>query len=369
MVSKSGQFYLIAALVFSLVILGLITVSNYSKKIPNAGIEDLKEEIQTESAYVLDYGIKNEFSDDEIYGIVNEFTQAYIDSEQGTKDFYFVFGTSDNLTVKGYQATDKEVIIESGTVEATITSFEGEFNGGIDPDGTDIILSIDSATYSFQLNAGYNFYFVVYETIDSNVYIVTNALGGQGTGVGSEIGEDDDGDDEELLTERIVFVTSAATSNGNIGGISGADAFCQSNADGAGSTLQGLKFVAWLSNDTLDARDRIPSGEENIPFVKNDGLETIIANNLNDLTDGTLDSQIDYNEVGSSVTNQEVWTGTKSDGTRSTRGTCSNWLSGSSSDDAEVGGTLFSDSQWTESEQDHCATNNKRLYCIQVSGI
>jgi len=51
-----------------------------------------------------------------------------------------------------------------------------------------------------------------------------------------------------------VFVTSSSW-NGNLGGLSGAGAKCQQAADAAGL---GGTWVAWLSDSTYDAKDRIP---------------------------------------------------------------------------------------------------------------
>lgn len=51
----------------------------------------------------------------------------------------------------------------------------------------------------------------------------------------------------EPATEKVMFITNGQF-NGNLGGLAGADAKCQAEADAAGSTVQGKTFKAWLSD-------------------------------------------------------------------------------------------------------------------------
>src|SRR5262249_23852873 len=79
---------------------------------------------------------------------------------------------------------------------------------------------------------------------------------------------------------KLVFVSST-TYTGNLGGLSGADAKCQSLATSAGHTGT---FKAWLSDDLVDAKSRLTHAM--MPYVLVDG--TIVATGFNDLTSGTL---------------------------------------------------------------------------------
>ena len=169
--NKSGQFYLIAAIILASIIIGIVTVSNYSKKDSITGFQDLKEELQIESENVLDYGVYNKFNEAQMRGLLNDFTQEYIDSESRDKDLYFVFGNENNITVKGYQKSDKLISVSSGA-SSTITQKAGEFTGSIDPSGNDIMLYIGDNSYTFKLNRGENFYFVISQQ-DEGGYIVS----------------------------------------------------------------------------------------------------------------------------------------------------------------------------------------------------
>jgi len=170
--NKTGQFYLISAIVLAMLVVGIFTIFNYSKKESGIKLENLKEEIQTESAYVLDYGLYNELSDAALYILLLDFTDDYIDYQKKDKDLYFVFGNQNNITVTGYQETEKQVSVSSGSSHATITDEAGEFTGGIDPATDTLTLSIGDALYEFKLNKGENFYFVLSQKINKGEYII-----------------------------------------------------------------------------------------------------------------------------------------------------------------------------------------------------
>jgi len=103
------------------------------------------------------------------------------------------------------------------------------------------------------------------------------------------------------LASKQVFITSTLY-NGNLGGLSGADAKCQTQAIAA--NLSGT-WKAWLSDNTTSATSRL--SHSNLPYAMVNG--TIIANNWTDLTDGTLASSLIIDENGSMHGNY-VWTGT-----------------------------------------------------------
>jgi len=172
---KTGQFYLIAAIILATLIIGIVTISNYSRRESNLKLHELKEEIQIESAYVLDYGLYKGFDEAGFYTLLLDFTKDYIDYQGKNKDLYFVFGNQNNITVTGYQETEKEVTISSGSSQAIITNEAGEFTGGInsETDMAMVILSINDTLYEFELNSGKNFYFILSQKINKGEYIIT----------------------------------------------------------------------------------------------------------------------------------------------------------------------------------------------------
>jgi len=170
---KKGQFYLISALVLATVIIGIVSISNYSKKESSTELQNLKEEIQIESAYVMDYGLYNKLSQTAFYTLLLNFTKNYIDYEGRGKDLYFVFGNQNNITVTGYQKTEKEVSISCSGSSQVITNEAGKFTGGIDPGTNTILLSIDDMTHEFKLNRGENFYFVLSQKVNKGEHVIT----------------------------------------------------------------------------------------------------------------------------------------------------------------------------------------------------
>ena len=113
------------------------------------------------------------------------------------------------------------------------------------------------------------------------------------------------------------FITSQNIGKGgNLGGLAGADAHCQSLADTAGAGDR--TWRAYLSTSTVNARDRIGQG----PWHNFRG--ELIASDLTDLHDNNDNVRTDnsYTETGSRIpgindegTIHDMLTGTKADGT------------------------------------------------------
>ncbi len=133
------------------------------------------------------------------------------------------------------------------------------------------------------------------------------------------------------------FVTSSGIGNGgNLGGLAGADNWCQQLAQAAGAG--GKTWRAYLSTQAADgkpavnARDRIGNGPwQNVKgvVIAKDIAELHGANNLNKETALSEKGQV-TNGVGDKLNRHDVLTGSQPDGTafaaREDR-TCKNWTS------------------------------------------
>jgi hypothetical protein len=159
-----------------------------------------------------------------------------------------------------------------------------------------------------------------------------------------------------------IFVTSA-TFDGNLSGLSGADAKCQANAQSA--ALPGT-YSALLSGTGVNAADRFGDFELRLT----DGV-TVVANNKADLFDGSLDAAISMDASGNSVLQsgtQTVWTATLSDGTYygencNNSSSLADWSTTSARTLAGLASSTTSG--WiTGAGVQPCAGLN-RLYCIQ----
>ena len=144
------------------------------------------------------------------------------------------------------------------------------------------------------------------------------------------------------------FVTSSNPKGGNLGGLAGADALCQSLAKDAGAGAK--TWHAYLSTSTVDAKTRIGKG----PWYNFKG--ELIAQNVADLhtpdknklsrttsltEKGTAPNYLSTNEKGEVVRPEgdlqhDILTGTNEDGTKNAD-TCKDWTVGDASAKAMLG--------------------------------
>lgn len=155
---------------------------------------------------------------------------------------------------------------------------------------------------------------------------------------------------------KIVFTTSQTVGT-KFGGISGADQICANAALNA--HLPG-QYLAWLSASNTDPATRFV--QSTIPYALVNA--TVIANDWADLIDGTLAAPMDLDENGEPAPVAEVWTGTQTDGTRSTD-TCDDWSSASASSYGLQGVTDRTDPAWTDAYRQFCDRASIRLMCFQ----
>ena len=139
-------------------------------------------------------------------------------------------------------------------------------------------------------------------------------------------------------TTMSFFVTSANPGKGgDLGGLAGADAYCNTLATAAGST--GKTWKAYLSTDAESAKDRIGAG----PWFNAKGEK--IADDVASLHGDAngLTKQTALNEKGEVINGRgdtpnrhDILTGSKADGTAAPE-TCGNWTMGGAEGAAMVG--------------------------------
>lgn len=158
----------------------------------------------------------------------------------------------------------------------------------------------------------------------------------------------------------LVFVTSSGH-NGNLGGLSGADAICQGAAASAG--LPGT-YKAWLSDSTNSPSTRFVQSTG--PYQLRNG--TTIAANWAELTDGTLAAPINITETAGTASGPLAsWTNTQANGTVAAAPQhCGNWSNGTAGDSGLFGDVTHSDSGWTQFAGATC-NGEFFLYCFQQS--
>lgn len=178
--------------------------------------------------------------------------------------------------------------------------------------------------------------------------------------------------ENKCVKPKTVFVTSTLY-NGNLGGLSGADAKCQERAKIAG--LDG-DFKAWLSDSKTSAATRL--SHATVPYVLVDG--TLLAKDWTQLISGDIEAPINLTELGKDPTvvahpagcaHSIVWTNTKEDGSiAAPNRSCSDWTDGTSAPGPKTGavwGQTDSDYKWSsQCSSDYAGCNGSfPLFCVE----
>lgn len=167
---------------------------------------------------------------------------------------------------------------------------------------------------------------------------------------------------------RTVFASSVPV-NAFLDGVGGADRLCQDLA-----WLEGYdgEFKAWLSDATTSPSDTFTRSSD--PYVLVDG--TKVADDWDDLTDGTLDHAIDRDEAGVKTVGS-AFTNTHPDGTVIEVGAghpCNGWMSASNDSGAMTGSLGSVIENWTRDIRYDCdgtpssappGDKVARLYCFE----
>lgn len=158
---------------------------------------------------------------------------------------------------------------------------------------------------------------------------------------------------------KIVFVTSTVFT-GNLGGVLGADAFCQQAANSRGIPGQ---YKAWLDGSTLTAvpfQYILVDNTKNLPTIS----LAVVANDWVDISNGVLLLSIDETELRTNVSGVTPWTGQDSHGAPTTGLTCQEWTSNLHSDGGTIGSTRATDVTWSNSGSRNCDVPQP-LFCFQ----
>ena len=163
-----------------------------------------------------------------------------------------------------------------------------------------------------------------------------------------------------VATSRRVFVTSA-TYHGNLGGLAGGDAECQSLANAA--SLGGI-WKAWLSDSSTNAIDRI------LDAVYKNMNGDIVINKKSDITsDGRITAAIAKDERNNALTGSNgIWTGTDNYGVKNDY-RCVDWTGTLNSDNGMAGFATENGARWSFVIENQCSSGGPplHLYCFEVT--
>jgi len=157
-------------------------------------------------------------------------------------------------------------------------------------------------------------------------------------------------------SDAMIFVTSEAF-NGNLGGIAGADAKCQSAATNAGLTGN---WFALISTDSSAAYSRLVK-----TYYKTVNGITI-ADTHNSLFSETHPVLITTEFGGPTSYGGYTWTGTDDQGGPIYGNNCSNWTSADSGTGGAIGASEELDSKWIQASTLQC-NESIGIYCVSLN--
>lgn len=157
--NKSGQFYLVAAIVIIVVIVGFAAVQNYTQKQSSIKLFDVKDELGIEGGKVLDYGTYNAESDAEKEQLILDFANNYSEYAGEGRNLYFVFGNQEKIYVLKYEeVVSGSVSVSFGDTKSGLQTFvkSGTLETYTTTEST-IVITIGDLEYEFELKEGKTF--------------------------------------------------------------------------------------------------------------------------------------------------------------------------------------------------------------------
>jgi hypothetical protein len=161
-----------------------------------------------------------------------------------------------------------------------------------------------------------------------------------------------------------VFVTEG-TYNGNLGGSTGADVICQTQADAIGSLVTGKTFKAWLS-DSNTYFGFLPTSRSftrsSLPYERVDGVT--IANGYDAFASSSHLAPINVTQYGTATQIGFVKTGVSLCTANLCMGIqdCSDWTS--TEGEGMEGSTSSTSSLWNTNSEVSCELS-AGLYCVE----
>jgi len=181
MQNKRGQFYIVAAIVISIIITSMAgtTTYAYSKSSPST-IQELSSELKQESSKVIDYGVYNPTEEDKLSTFTQEDFADYIIPKTDHIELSLIYGNEEEgfKEVK-YDTTDKGTIsLVTGGDSILLQIREEIVEPEIPLTVTDnkVTVTILEQDYIFELKPGQNFYFVIQHQEGEESFVTTSEI-------------------------------------------------------------------------------------------------------------------------------------------------------------------------------------------------
>lgn len=164
--NKRGQFFLIAALIIIGIFASMFTIYNFAKSDEEEiVVYDLSDEINFEGSQVLNRGVFNGLSYDQMKEDLFNLTDYYALSYPET-DLFIIFGDTTRITTLYYNTTSVGSIAlgfsGGSSLLSTLERRTRILNENINsPSNRKVEVRLTNAAYSFDLREGQNFFIIL----------------------------------------------------------------------------------------------------------------------------------------------------------------------------------------------------------------
>ena len=199
--NKKGQFFILAAVIISAVVIGISATKNYvsSTREPQR-FYDLSEELKEESSFVIDYGVLN---DEEVLDLVEKFTTGValnLRDQYPDLGFVFVYGNQDEFVIENYgeeksafKIGDEDGVVRGANEEiesninlelsganfnveleqSSLFGYSESWRAFIDnpPENSEIVVTINDQNYNFKLRKNEQFFIVLLKSEGAEEYV------------------------------------------------------------------------------------------------------------------------------------------------------------------------------------------------------
>lgn len=153
---KKGQFYIIATIVIIALAVGILAITNYSKKNDNSRVEELEKQLDIESKKFIEYSAKA--------GSYNwdAFTKNFSDyAGKDVRIYYFIKNDTQPCNGRGFYYNETGDKINKPTTMC--------------PGSSNLIAGLNNIKYTFNLHTGENFNYIIYQESNEEVYTISSA--------------------------------------------------------------------------------------------------------------------------------------------------------------------------------------------------
>ncbi len=200
-IQKRGQFFILAAVIISSIVLSLGVISNYALTSNNpTDFEKFSHGIKKETGEVVDYSIYSGFSNDEDLKNFIDLLSTYVSDKEPDSSFIFIYGNRKSITLENHGTESASISAGDDSADAsaggskikskiTIGGAEQEVfetydylggngskivldNGGLGfSEGSKVNITVSSRQFSFPISNNTQVIFLIQKEEENDIYI------------------------------------------------------------------------------------------------------------------------------------------------------------------------------------------------------